>query len=248
MEQKPLPEWFCWTRFGTEAGQTTEHILQRKERERTANGGVFIWGIGNALGPSIRELVARVPNPQVLFSPIKSQPKAQDVEPPAVAAWTAGETLDGNDYCLPVHSLVTSRYDPSSPKETHYALVCFSDVPITATRLQDKIAFEALMNIRTGRPIGASQVTAVVHRRSCERSLRRKGAYDVAIRAVLVPPYFVKLRHPLVLPTPATFQATNEEWTSHAFELVDRQRKQADPRLRQPAIALHTVAREITSI
>src|SRR4051812_30446023 len=98
MDRKQLPDCFCWTRFGTEAGQAIGHILQRKERERAANGGLFIWGIGNAVGPSIRELLRRTTRPEVLFSPIRCSPKAQDAEPPAVAAWTLGETLDGDIY------------------------------------------------------------------------------------------------------------------------------------------------------
>ena len=67
--------------FGTEAGEEIGQMLQRKEQERAANGGIFIWGIGNAVGPSIRELVRRGPKPEVLFSPIKSAPKQQDVLP-----------------------------------------------------------------------------------------------------------------------------------------------------------------------
>ena len=93
MKNKTIPKCFCWTRFGTEAGEAIGHIFKRKEEERIANSGVFIWGIGNAVGPSVRELVLRTPKPQVLFSPIRSAAKLQDVSPPSVAAWTAGETL-----------------------------------------------------------------------------------------------------------------------------------------------------------
>src|SRR5579884_2743661 len=93
MDRRPLPDCFCWTRFGTEAGQTVAHILQRKEQERSANAGIFIWGIGNAIGPSIRELVRRTTYPEVLFSRIKCPPNPRDARPPAVAAWTIGETL-----------------------------------------------------------------------------------------------------------------------------------------------------------
>jgi hypothetical protein len=216
----PLPECFCWTRFGTEAGEPITHILERKEAERAANDGVFVWGIGNAVGPSIRELVRRGPKPEVLFSPIKSPAKTQDVSPPAVVAWIGGETLDGEPFCLPEHSLVTSRYDPASPRSGHYALVCFSRAPITPARAGGKIVFNALRNIRTGRPIGASQVTAVVeHRRSsAEESL----AYDVAIRAELVYPYFVRLQQPVVLPASANTDPTNQDWTRATFEFVRR--------------------------
>jgi hypothetical protein len=223
MEQKSLPDWFCWTRFGTEAGEDIGHILQRKEEERAANGGIFIWGIGNAVGPSIRELVRRGSKPEVLFSPIKSSPKQHDILPAAVAAWTLGETLEGDLYYLPEHSLVTSRYDPSAPKETHYALVCFSRMPIAPAQPAGKIAFAALTNLRTGRPIGASQVTAVVHRRPVD-SKDGEHAYDVAIRAELAFPYFIKLRLPLVLPTSANTHPAGKEWTNSAFQLVRRQR------------------------
>ena len=85
----PLPQCFVWTRFGTEAGQSISDILRRKEKERAANGGIFYWGIGNAVGPSILELLRRTDEPEVLFSPIKSAPKRDDVTPEAVVAWTA---------------------------------------------------------------------------------------------------------------------------------------------------------------
>ncbi len=222
-----LPDLFCWTRFGTEAGEAAGHILQRKENERAANGGTFIWGIGNALGPSIRELVRRGPKPEVLFSPIKSSPKKQDVLPPAVAAWTSGETLDGDLYRLPEHSLVTSRYDPAAPREAHYALVCFSRTPIAPTRPVGKVSFAALKNLRTGRPIGASQVTAVVH--AVATNSEESQMYDVAIRAELVYPYFIKLRRPIVLPRSANGDAPSGEWTTFVFQFVRRQPETLSP-------------------
>jgi len=219
MDRKFLPDCFCWTRFGTEAGEAIAHIFQRKEEERVANGGVFIWGIGNAVGPSIRELVQRRPRPEVLFSPIKSSARPHDVLPPAVAAWTLGETLDGDVYSLPKHSLVTSRYDPVAPRETHYALVCFSLTPIAKAEPLGKIPFGELTNLRTGRPIGASQVTAVVHWRPVS-SQDGTQAYDVAIRAELVYPYFLRLRRPVLLPTSANAHPPNDKWTRSAFQHV----------------------------
>jgi len=227
MEMTILPDFFCWTRFGTEAGEAIGHILQRKEDERAANDGVFIWGIGNAIGPSIRELVRRRPKPEVLFSPIKCSPRPQDVLPPTVAAWISGETLDGDVYRLPEHSLVTSRYDPLTPRSTHYALVCFSPTPIMPAQPVGKISFGSLRNMRTGRPIGASQVTAVVH----FNELDSNGGhlYDVAIRAELAYPYFIKLMQPLVLPTSANADRTKREWTSSAFQFLRRERQRSSP-------------------
>src|SRR5437867_244002 len=160
----PIPEVFCWTRFGTEAGQTIDAILTRKEKERLANGGMFLWGIGNAIGPSLAELLRRESAPEALFSPIKSQPKPEDVSPPAVAAWTKAETLDGDVFQIPDHSLVLSRYATAGAKRAHYALVCHSSEPLKIAKSGDELVLEELRNLLTGRPIGASQVTAVVTR------------------------------------------------------------------------------------
>jgi adenylate kinase len=195
-----LPERFCWTRFGTEAGQAIDEILKRKEEERVANGGIFFWGIGNALGPSMRELLRRTRSPQVLFSPMKSAARADDVAPPAVVAWTSAETLNGDLYPLPDYSLVASRHDPVALRSTHYALVCFSDRPLGSPRRKDKIALTEISNLLTGRPVGASQTTAIVQRKAA--GVLEDSAYEITIRAKLVFPYFLTLRDPMPLSKP----------------------------------------------
>lgn len=196
-QQNAVPQCFVWTRFGTEAGQSISDILRRKEKERAANDGVFYWGIGNAVGPSILELLRRAVEPEVLFSPIKSAPKREDVTPEAVVAWTAAAGLDGEPHRLPIWSLITSRFNMGRPR--HYALVCKSDFPFTdesafARESAERIAIGELANIVTGRPLGSSQVTAVVQRQV--RSNLSSAEYEVKFRARLVPPYFVQLSDP----------------------------------------------------
>jgi hypothetical protein len=124
-----LPAQFCWTRFGTEAAQTIDQIICRKEQERNANSGMFLWGIGNAIGPSMKELIRLTSNPEVLFSPIKGKPRVADANPPAVVAWTSARGIFDDDFVIPKHSLVTSRFDPTNPRSAHYALVCYSEEP-----------------------------------------------------------------------------------------------------------------------
>jgi hypothetical protein len=192
-----LPNCFCWTRFGTEAAQTIEQIFARKEQERLANNGMFFWGIGNAIGPSLRALLRETSDPEALFSPIRSVPNSVDVAPPVVVAWTAGETLDGGVFQLPECSLVTSRYNPTNPKGSHYALVCYSEHPISSLALNIKINISNLCNLMTGRPVGASQVTAVVQLRDTLTS--GSAFYPVAVRTKLVSPYFVRLGNPVPL-------------------------------------------------
>ena len=192
-----LPSAFCWTRVGAEAGQTLQSILARKEAEREANGGVFFWGIGNAIGPSLRELLSYEPNPEVLFSPIKSRPRREDTHPTAVVAWTRAECLDGTPFKLPPRALITSRLDPAAPKSSHYTLVCATDTPLTTPQQVGVLDVGAIENLITGRSIGASQVTAVVRRREHHPAVSR--AYEIALRAQLVPPFFLRLHEPVPL-------------------------------------------------
>src|ERR1051326_3473845 len=153
-----LPELFCWTRFGVEAGEPVESIFARKEQERIQNKGIFLWGVGNAVGPSISEFVRLAQSPEVLFSPIKSPPRERDVAPETVVAWTAGVDLNGRPFELPKHSLVTSRYEPNGVRHFHYALVCCASKRLTDSKPDsEKIAIGALRNLLSGRPVGASQ-------------------------------------------------------------------------------------------
>jgi hypothetical protein len=193
----PLPQCFCWTRFGVEAGQSIGRILGRKEEERTANQGTFFWGIGNAVGPSMLELTRLSRKPEALFSPIRSVPRKEDAKPSSVVYWTAAETLTGERYALPQRSMITSRMSGAT---RHYALVCHRESPIEIEIACEKLVFARLRNVLTGRPVGASQVTAVVRHLSCEDRLGSLS-YDVAFRARLVPPYFIVLRSPVELPS-----------------------------------------------
>jgi hypothetical protein len=187
-----LPLIFCWTRFGTEAGEPIETILERKERERRATRGVFFWGVGNSVAPGVAELVRRATSPEVLFSPIKSRPRAVDVHPPALTRWHGGVTLSGERITLPQTACVMS----GRSKAPHYALVCESHERLRPRDI-GQLKFGALRNLVSRNPLGASQVTAVV-----ERLLDRDDGreYMVALRARLVAPFFIRLVDPVVEP------------------------------------------------
>jgi hypothetical protein len=189
-----IPRHFCWSRFGTEAGEPIEHILDRKENERQRNSGLFLWGIGNAISPSMRELIRVERTPEVIFSPIRSAPRVEDVRPSAIVTWTSGRDLDGAPWQLPEWSVVTSRAGESRRQLRHYALVCFSEFPLKIASNTDAVAIGSLENLVTSNRIGASQVTAVVRYRS---DLPSVGPYySAAFRARLVAPYLVQLCDP----------------------------------------------------
>ncbi len=191
-----VPKHFCWTRFGTEAGENIGSIFARKEQERLATGGMFLWGIGNSVGPAIRDLIRLEERPMVLFSPMRSKPKAIDVAPASVAVWSEARGLDGQDWPIPEGVKVTSRQgsETGRTKRSHYALVCRSSSPLRAFDLAS-IRYEELVNLQSKNKLGASQVTAVVEQ--LPHSSERCTIYPVTLMAELVFPYFVKLSTPL---------------------------------------------------
>jgi hypothetical protein len=191
-----LPKHFCWTRFGTEAGEKIDSILARKEQERLATGGVFLWGIGNSVGPAIRDLIRLEERPMVLFSPMRSKPKAIDVAPTGLTVWSEALDLDGRDWPIPEGVKVTSRQgsETGRTKRSHYALVCRSSTPLTALDLAS-LRYEELVNLQSKNKLGASQVTAVVEQ--IAGGATECTTYPVAFMAELVFPYFVKLAGPL---------------------------------------------------
>jgi hypothetical protein len=65
-------------------------------------------------------------------------------------------------------------------------------VPLTPGELA-RVRFGGLRNLRSGKPLGASQVTAVVQRTNDECGTE----YVIALRARLVEPYFVRLADPV---------------------------------------------------
>lgn len=187
-----IPNAFCWTRFGTEAGQTISEIFARKEAERSRNDGVFLWGIGNNVAPSIASLLRIESKPHVLFSPIKSPPRETDVSPSQIAVWTEGAGVDGSAYRVPSGSLVTSRFH-GVRKRKHYALVCRSNHHIKETESDEFVDFDTLVNVKSGKQIGSSQVTSIVRR--IQEAGSGSGRYPVSFKAELVYPYVVELNH-----------------------------------------------------
>lgn len=189
-----FPECFCWTRYGTEAGETIETIISRKEIERTSNLGLFLWGIGNSLGPSISLLISTVERPKVVFSPILSAPRRVDVNPAVVVKWLEARTLDGQRYEIPWGSVVKSRLSAGGRHKRHYALVCSSGARLELNQRGPMIPRSDLINLSTGRPVAASQVTAVVRRKTGPEP--HGPLYRATMMVDLIWPYLLKLCRP----------------------------------------------------
>lgn len=193
---------FCWTRYGPESGESFADILVRKEAERQANDGTFLWGIGNAVWPSLQDLLKSTNEPLLTFSPIRSKPKIEDVAPDKVVVWLSGRTPWGERYTLPEHSHVISRYTPNKSRLGHYALVCHSLGPLTLEENAELIYFQQCRNYLTGKKLGASQVTAVVYQDDAYPKIG--PSYPKVLTVNLIPPYFIKLENPVVISRPIT--------------------------------------------
>lgn len=227
-----LPAAFCWTKYGSEAGEAACSIFRRKERERQRNGGIFLWGVGNGVGPSLVELLRVTGDPRVLFSPIKSRPRVVDENPSAVVMWTSGVGLDGASRAVPEGSVVTSR-ETIGRRSAHYALVCESADSLSP-QLVDNLHVDRLRNLRSGSKLGTSQVTSVV-------GLRHAGPlgaeYPVTLMVRLVEPFFLRLADPVPMPTRlAPDGATDDESARLEEQVIALRRAGATVGPRQPML------------
>jgi hypothetical protein len=190
-------EYVCWSRMQTEAGQGLASIIERKELERQAGGGSFLWGVGNAPAV-IASVLSRAAVPvRAVFSVMKSKPKLVDIAPTRTVAWRRYVDAHGVDRPLPPHALVTSRGDSAGgAKRTHYALMCRSDTPLELRRGEtfDPSAFRNAGG--TGAPVGASQVTALIKRVGEDHEATD---YEANITAWLADSYWVRLTDPVEL-------------------------------------------------
>jgi hypothetical protein len=184
----PLPRHFCWTRYGTAAGETIEQIVARKERERQANKGIFLWGIGNSIKPSMARLLDIESQPEVVFSP--TQLSRWVVSPGRVVRWTVARGFsDGCPYELQA-SVVTS--DGQLP--TYYALVCRSALPLTFNGTRERVWRKGLTNLGgEKKTVAPSQITACVVR---QPDYRIGKSYPVSLRVRWAEPYLVELSEP----------------------------------------------------
>lgn len=190
-----VPEFFCWSKVGDEAGEAVARIVARKERSRAADEGMFLWGIGQQVEAAVRRLVDATTEPQVLFTPMPSKAKAIDSNPSGTTLWRRAVGMDGSPFSMPAHSRVTSR----SGRNRHWALVCHSATSLDAD--DGDITFRAgeVFNLGSGATPGGSQVTTTVQYKPNEDA--PGAAYQVLFRAKLVTPYVARLQSPVEVPS-----------------------------------------------
>ncbi len=201
MTTNQLPPTFCWTKMGIESGEDLPAIIRRKEWERQLGGGYFFWGIGQSLGENAKIATRDIASLHTFFSPMSSKPKAIDVAPASVVLWNGWVDAQGQTRQLPIHCFVTSRalLPSGRKKESHYALVCFSDRELPNQQENICVSPSYLRNVITNKPFGASQVTSVVRVLSqADGSCAAKG-YSVSFTAELRSPYCVRLTQPALL-------------------------------------------------
>jgi hypothetical protein len=193
-------KYVVWTRMHAEAGQGLHSILERKERERVAGNGLFFWGVGNPPSKLIKPL-ARIGEPiSVVFSRMKSKPKAIDENPTTTVVWRRYIDREEKLQLLPPHVLITSRGESAGRTKTvHYALQCFSPEPLRINLERTKFNPTNYRNAGgTGALIGNSQVTALLVQQE-EKQTSSANEYSVDLRAMLTGSYWVKLVDPLPL-------------------------------------------------
>jgi hypothetical protein len=228
-------EVLCWSRMQAEAGQELTAIMARKELERLAGDGLFFWGVGNAPSRAVGQLARIGHEIDVLFSVMKSRPKAVDSKPGELVIWRRFIDAHGVEQPMPPHALVTSRGKTrSGTKRSHYALVCRSERPLT---LSDFGSFDpsAYRNVSgKGAPVGASQVTALLRRVGCNGE---SPDYRINAMAKLTKSYWVKLVDPLPMSRAKRFIMAKWLSDGRALSVADWQDLAAQLRAGQPLVA-----------
>lgn len=190
-----LTEIVCWSRMQAESGQSISDIVARKELERRAGEGFFCWGVGNPPARSTATFAKGGTDIDVVFSLMRSPPKAIDVAPKSILVWRSYLDFDGQEKVLPENVLLTSRAQSQvRDKHHHYALMCFSTESLS---LADYGAFDHTVYRNASESagsIGASQVTALMRRVAPEQA---ESLYRINLRAKLTRGYWVKLADPL---------------------------------------------------
>lgn len=206
-----------------EAGEQLAKIMRRKELERQLGDGLFFWGVGNAPSRAIPSLARTAAAIDVLFSVMKSKPKAQDVAPARLLAWRSFIDAEGVVRPIPSNVLVTSR---AGSRDYHFALVCRSDNPLAVA---DEGPFDptAYRNFGAGKSIGNSQVTALLERCAPEGA----SDYRVAMRARLTGGLWVKLVEPVEISEATRLRLEEEPADEKSWlDLVTYIRSRGKPR------------------
>jgi len=236
MPRPAIPSAFCWTKMGIEAGEDLDSIVRRKEWERLLGSGIFVWGVGQSLGDNAQTAAEQLGELAVLFSPMLSHAKNIDSAPGEVVVWNCWTDSAGRSYPLPKHVLVTSRATlPSGRQKTnHYALVCRSEKSLLRQQ-STSLRYAALRNLISDKPLGDSQVTAVVRvaKKDFDRNVNR--VYPVSFSAKLERPYFVRLTQPRVLEKSEieainriTSLGTPQSWAALVQEIRGRENLEPD--------------------
>jgi hypothetical protein len=222
----------------TVLNSVAHRYIRRKEWERKLGCGHFFWGIGQSLGEKARVVTPDKTSMQVIFSPMLSKPKSLDIAPDEVVLWNAWVDANGQTRQLPAHSFITSRaHLPSGrKKEAHYALVCFSNQKLNSQSNNMCIVPKQLRNVITNKPLGGSQVTAVVQSVSAkEEILSNTKSYSVSFTAELQAPYCIQLAQPMLLEENELFEIREitslgdiESWNTFVGHIRSRMARRID--------------------
>lgn len=213
-----VPSAFVWSRIGPESGETLDLVLERKERQRLASGGVFVWGVGHSVRNGVQRLLEGEPRPRVLFTRIQGAGARIDRAPRGLLLWR-GYHDEGEVRPLPPGAIVVSRaHTRLGIKIRQYALFCASNEPL---RLRTIGSFNrgGVVNIESGHPVGASQVTAVV--RHVGDGEGRQA--EIVLEADLIAPYAAQLADPISIDESDLQRAyAASDWLSAVTALVNR--------------------------
>jgi hypothetical protein len=138
----PLTVPFVCSVIGGDADEALDHIMVRKEAERSAgtadHSGEFWWGLSAPLGRDVEAMAKQNAGTlPILFSKSSNTSAAHSSQ---VRIWNKWRSiLDPQQHGrIPDHVIVTSGHNPNPNKKrsaSHSALICYSGVKLTLGNL-----------------------------------------------------------------------------------------------------------------
>jgi Putative ATPase subunit of terminase (gpP-like) len=218
------PGSFIWSKIGDAySGEPIEGILARKEIERARNGGLFMWGSGVPLGPSLRSLLEIDKAPRVVITRTLHRRKPDEVQPDqsgSVWVWP-NASVDGRPYRLPLHSIVTGQ----TKSGRMWAMILSKDTQLMVPGEPAELLYRS--ELRTwprDKELTDHSPTAVVRGepRPADAPPPADTPYQVLFTATLVPPYFVEMADPVEIQMrklPARVQADLADRLAKSLQL-----------------------------
>jgi hypothetical protein len=217
---------FVCSVVGGDASESLDHIVVRKEAERTVGSGEFWWGLGAPLGPEVEDKARQNGGTLPALFSKSNDAKASSSEVVIWEEWRSvlNKSRRGR---IPDHVVVTSGYNPNPNKRqtSHYALVCHSNTKLTLANVGycDLTLCQTTKNRASIKYLVGARLLEKQAPLMSARGIASQSVRSIAFEATLVGHCYVRLENPRKLTQGESFSLqqyrSGDDWLKLAKTL-----------------------------